>query len=853
MRISLKWLRELVPLAPEVTVQQIADKLTLSGLEVEGIEDLGESLKGVKIGLIKAREPHPNADRLSVCEVTDGNETFTIVCGAPNCDADQFVALAPVGTTLTNGLTIAETKIRGQKSSGMLCSEKELGLSAAHDGIMTLDPSYADKLGEPLGTALELNDAVIEIGVTPNRPDALSHIGVAREVAAVFGVRPRFQVPSCAERGGPVDAAARVDIHDAEACPRYSCRVIENVTVGPSPQWMVARLAACGIRSVNNLVDVTNLVMMERGIPLHAFDWGTLAKENDRDRANVIVRSAESGEKLKTIDGKELELSSDDLVIADRKGPIALAGVMGGEPTQVTETTKKILLECAYFEPSGVRRSARRFAIHSESSHRFERGCDPNGVKATIDRAAQLIAELGDGIVCRDVIDVYPNRIEPVHVSLRPERAAMIMGLPETDLSEARCSQLLQPLGLEVAGRDGEALRFRVPTYRPDLTREIDLIEELLRIIGYDTVTPTLPSRRGETTGLVHRSRQKVIHAARQALLSAGMHEAVNLAFASPTDFERYALDGNRTEKDAGFFSQSVSIQNPLGEEMSWLRFSLLPGLVQNAALNQRRRMDNVSLFETGTVFLGENPLGKHPMPSSALSAAGGDSWALEELRVAGIIAGSVGVSTFDRNAHDTDFFDGKGVIEELLVRLGIEVGIHSTSVKWEPISGGFPFLHPGAKAQVWLEDSSGERANVGFLGELHPDLMEELDMRGNAVVFEISVNRLADLLPGRPKCQSLPKFPAVKRDFALVLDESVPTADLCAGISSDASVADILEELEVFDVYQGEHIPKGKKSVALSLTLRAEHRTLTDKEIMKVESKLLASAQKNFGAEIRS
>jgi phenylalanyl-tRNA synthetase beta chain len=849
MRISMKWLRELVQIEPTITAQNIADKLTLAGLEVEAIENLSESLEGVLVGLVAEKRPHPNADRLSVCDVSLGASKQTVVCGASNFEAGDVVAFAPVGTRLSNGMVIQETKIRGQQSTGMLCSEKELGLSAAHEGILVLSGDYKQSVGSGLGEVLELEDTVIEIGVTPNRPDALSHLGVAREVAALLGVRPRGQVPTCAERAGLVDSSARVDLENGDACPRYTCRVIEDVTVGPSPQWVVAKLAACGVRAVNNLVDITNLVMMERGIPLHAFDWDSIAK--DRDRAQIIVRDAKAGERLETLDGKTIDLGTDDLVIADLNGPIALAGVMGGASTQVTETTTKVLLECAYFHPSKVRRSARRFGLHTESSHRFERGCDPNGVKQSLDRAAALIAEIGKGRVCRDIIDVYPHRIEPIHVSVRPKRAALVMGIPEREVTEARCSELLLHLGLEVAGREGDALRFRIPTYRPDLTREIDLIEELLRLIGYDAVTPTLPARTGETQGLIHEPRRKVIEAARSSFFAAGMHEAVNLAFSAPSDFERYNQGIIRSSDKDDAFSQAVQIQNPLGEEMSWLRFSLIPGLVENAALNQRRRMDDIALFEVGTVFLGANPIGRKPLPEDELAAAGADSWALEETRISGILAGERGPASFDRNRSGIDFFDAKGIVEETLSRMGIDTGLHSGVVRWAPMEKGYPFLHPGARAEIWIGGPENE-VSVGYLGELHPTMVEELDMRGTVVVFELAANRLAEVLPGRPAFKALPKFPAIRRDLALVLDETIPTAALCAGIAKDDSVREILEDLEVFDIYRGEHIPVGKKSVALSLVLRADHRTLTDSEVGKVEARLIKAAQKNFGAEIR-
>lgn len=849
MRISFHWLSELVDLTDEVGPDAIAERLSLAGLEVEAVEDQAAPLKGVVVARVLEKAPHPQADRLSVCSVDRGaSEPVQVVCGATNFKAGDLVAFAPVGTTLPGGLEIKEAAIRGVTSRGMLCSERELGVSDRHEGIIVLDPKGEGAVvGAPVAEALSRDDVVLEIGVTPNRPDALSHVGVAREVAAIFGTRTRFLSPTCAERGGPVDDVAKVEIEDLEGCPRYACRVVEGVKVGPSPAWLVARLEACGVRSINNIVDVTNYVMMERGIPLHAFDLDRIGKE--RERATIVVRSATAGESLTTLDGKERELDAEDLVIADPRGAIALAGVMGGADTEVRETTTRILLEAAYFQPARVRRTARHHGIHSEASHRFERGCDPNGVRASLDRAAALLAELGGGVVCRGAVDFYPKKIEPAVVSLRPKRAAELMGVTPKVVDEAAASKILLAIGLEVAGREGEAVRFRVPTFRPDLTREVDLIEELLRLIGYDKVPPTLPARTGEAKGLYDEARHRVEPLVRTALEAAGFSEAINFAFTSKEALSAF---------DGGDPARRITLKNPLGEEMSVMRTSLLPGLLANAALNQRRQLPNVRLYEMATVFLGRNPEGQRPRLDLAAGPRGADAWAIERPRVAGVITGEIGARGFDRRPQPADFYDVKGVVESLCDRVGLDVGVvarraETARVTFRQAGDEQRFLHPRARALVEIERANGAPRLLGTVGELHPDVRERFDLKGPVFVFELDTAVLAEAAPSRPAPEVPPRFPAVRRDFALVLDDDVPAASLSSLLAGHPAVQGLVEDLEIFDVYTGEHVAAGKKSVALSVVLRASDRTLTDDEVARAADALVDAAKKAFSAEIRS
>ncbi len=838
MLISTKWLREMVAL-DDIDNQTIADRLTLSGLEVEGMIDMAADIHGVIVAQVAKKEPHPDADRLNLCQVETGTETVQVVCGATNFEQGDLVAFAPVGTVLPGGLKIKKAKIRGQESFGMICSEKELGLSTEHAGIMNLTGTEGAKPGLVLAELLGRDDVVLEIGVTPNRPDALSHIGVAREVSVALEARRKVSAPTCAERGAPIDSMAHVTIQDPDGCPRYGCRVLEDVQVGPSPAWLVSRLASCGVRSVSNIVDITNLVMMERGIPLHAFDLDTIGK--DRERAEVIVRTAEEGETLTTLDDKERTLSGDDLVIADPVGPIALAGVMGGARTEVSDKTTRILLECAYFAPSRVRRTAKRHQLHSEASHRFERGADPNGIRQCLDRAASLIAELGNGRVARGTIDVYPKKMKPVEVSLRPERVAELTGLPLRDVDEARCSKLLLGIGLEVSGREGRALRFRVPTYRPDLTREVDLIEEVLRLIGYDAVPPTLPARSGEAQGLYDVKAKRTVGVCSRVLKAAGFSQAINFSFMGP--------------KDAALFvtgADPVEIKNPLGEEMSLLRQSLYPALLKNVALNQRRGAEQVRLFEVGSVFVAHNPNGAAPRLDDDDGPLGGDAFVTEEERITAVLTGPVGRVGFDHRQKDADFYDLKGTLEDLLEAFGLEVGYVGNDIGFSHLEDGPGHLHPRARAEVTMRACDGSRCPVGTIGELHPDVLEAYDIKGPVFGFELRVQRVTQAVRDKPEAAPLPRFPSVRRDLAFVVDDSVLAGTLCRRLAETKEVKALLEDVDVFDVYKGEQLPAGKKSMAVSFVLRADDRTLTDKEIAAAADALVATAEQGFGAEVR-
>src|ERR687891_177994 len=729
MKISLNWLMEYVPvsLAPEA----LAERLTMAGLEVEGIAHLAERLENVRVARVVESSPHPNAEKLSVAKVDAGEgRVLQIVCGAKNYQVGDKVPLASPGARLPNGMEIRETAIRGVESFGMLCSAKELGLSDDASGLLILDPQLRE--GTPLAQALGLDDIVLEVNVTANRPDALSHFGMAREVGALTSQLVRQPDPKLTEGRTPASDSARVRIEDPDRCPRYAARVIENVKVGPSPRRMANRLESCGIRSINNLVDVTNYVLLEYGHPLHAFDLDKVAG------GEIVVRVAKPGEKLVTLDGKERALDPDDLVIADRDRAQALAGVMGGGESEVSDRTGRVLLESACFQPASIRRTAKRHGLHSEASHRFERGADIEAVPKALDRAAALIAELGGGTVLAGQIDVYPAKVEPRVVPLRPFAPSKLLGSP---VAADEADRILAALGFEKTPEG-----WVVPSWRVDVEREEDLIEDIARIRGYDTIPSVLP--RGPADLHPEPSEAEVERRVRGALAGAGFMEVVTYSFVAPSELPWTTV---RPYPRLGEPVESIALRNPISAEQSVMRTSMYTGLLKSLSHNARHQVDSVRLYEWGRTYVPNPKGGAEHRPV-----------AIETLHVAGVLAGLRAGRTWTSPDARIDFFDAKGAVEAILASLGI------SSTRFVPVELA-PY-HPRATAEVQL--ASGEL--LGTIGELHPRAAKMLDVPQGAFLFDLEVERLARAAELRPRYRPLTRFPSVLRDIAVVVDAAL-------------------------------------------------------------------------------
>lgn len=799
MKASLKWIREIVP-GLDASAEEIEERLTAAGIEVEGTEREGAGLAGVITAEVRTCDKHPDADKLSVCTVFDGEKEHNVICGAPNARAGLKVAFAPVGTTLPGGFTLVKKKIRGVASEGMLCSEAELELSENHDGIIELDPGM--QVGLPLAEVLGKDDVVFELGVTPNRPDVLSHFGLARELAAMFG-RPTPRAVAAVQATGPeASASAQVRIDAASRCAKYVGRVITGVKVGPSPQDVQARLRAVGQRPISNVVDATNLALMELGHPLHAFDLHRL------EGAQIIVRPAGVGEKIELLDGSTKTLTEDDLVIADAAKPVALAGVMGGANSEVHEGTVDVLLEAAVFDPSSVRRTGRRHGLHTEASHRFERGVDAAMVEAAIDRCAALILEMAGGTLHAGRVTATGEAKPKAAAKVRPARAAMLIGRP---VSADEVKDTLTRLGLTFTGEDGDALVFDVPSWRVDLTLEEDLIEEVGRLHGYDDLPAVMPPA-GKAVWQ-HAPAVDVEGVLRDRLVGQGFFEAVSLAFAAPAHLEAMGLDPAR----------AVVVTNPLGEESQLMRPSMLPPLLKAARLNQDNlpSITDVRLFELGRTFAWSDPQAKLP----------------EQVRRVGVMMrGRRHPAAWNAEAGALDAYDLKAVVESMLEDFGAEVRYDAAEVSW---------LHPRSATCVVLRGKT-----LGFLGEAHPSLMEAFGLEGPPVFLaELDVDQLAALPRGPRRYVPLPKLPPAQRDLSFFIARDVSGARVLSTIRK--ADGQFLQGAEIFDVYEGKGVPDDQRSIAVSMTFRAADRTLTDQDVEGALGKVMKALEK-LGATIR-
>jgi phenylalanyl-tRNA synthetase beta chain len=800
MRVPLRWLAEWVDLPPE---PELLARLTQGGLEVEGVERVGPDLSGVRVGLVVSRDQHPNADRLSLCRVELGTgEPVEIVCGAPNVAAGQKVAVVSPGATLPDGRKLEKAKIRGVTSHGMICSARELGLGDEAGGILVLDS--AAPVGAPLAEVVAAGDRVVEIALTPNRGDCASLLGIAREVRAHFGGALRVPPVEPEETGAPAAAAFRVEIAEPQGCARYVGRLVRGVRVGPSPAWLQSRLEAAGLRAINVVVDVTNYVLLELGQPLHAFDAALL-------RGGVVrVRRAAAGEKLATLDGETRALEPDDLVIADGERAIALAGVMGGAETEVGEPTRDVFLESAQFDPTRVRRTARRLGLHSEASYRFERQVDREGVRRACDRAARLLAELAGGSVAPGVVEAAGAPLEPLPlVPLDPERANRVLG---TALAREEIVALLARVDVPVEDPRATPLRCRVPSWRNDLRRPVDLVEEIARIHGYDRIPTTMPRQR---LAPVEESRPRALAAAaRDALRAAGLVECMTLPFASPAALDEIGLPPDDPRR------RMVRVLNPLTEEEGALRTSLVPSILGVVRSNRSRQVERVRVFELGASF--------HPRAAGELPD--------ERPELVAAIAGPA-EGLWEPVPPPPVYFELKGAAERVLDELAL-------AARFTP-GADAPWWHPAASATIAV---AGRPA--GGLGELHPEAAARLGIEGPCALLVLDLAALGAAAPEPRRFQEPSRHPHVRRDLAVLLPREAAGARVLEAIRATAGPH--LVEVGIFDRYEGRGVPAGRVSLAFRLLFQRPDRTLTDAEVARAIERVVGMLADRFRGELR-
>jgi phenylalanyl-tRNA synthetase beta chain len=791
MKVSLNWLREYVRWS--LPVEELAHRLTMAGDEVESVQRIGGEWDGVVVAEVVRLEPHPNADRLLLATVDLGGRQQTVVTGAPNLAVGQRVPFAPVGTTLIDGYsgerkTLKAAKIRGVESAGMVCSARELGLGDDHSGILVL-PAEAP-VGLPLAELL--GDTIFDLKATPNRPDLLSMLGVAWEVSALTGgpvSLPPFDYPSSEPA---IAERFTVRIDDPDLCGRYSAALVRGVRVGPSPAWLQERLKAAGMRPINNVVDVTNYVMLELGQPMHAFDAATIARDT------VIVRRARPGERLTTLDGVERQLDPSMLVIADAERAIALAGVMGGLETEVTEETTDVLLESANFHNFTIRRTANRLRLRSEASLRFEKGLSPELTIPALQRACRLLAETAGGHVAAGFLDEYPAKAPREPRSLSGADVERVLGIR---WPLERIAAVFRSLGAEVQ-QEGDRLLITPPYWRRDLTLTEDLVEEVARIIGYDELPAT--QLRGEIPATPPDPVMLTSDRLRDLMVAAGLQEVIT-----------YPLVSRELLHRAGPAPEPIALLNPMTIEQSVLRTSLRPSLLKTLAENVRRQEDGLALFEVGLIYLPR----EGDLPD-------------EQPLLAFVLAGPRGRSSWLGTNEPYDFFDGKGIVEAIAERLRLAFDFTRSAD---------PFYHPGRAAEVRRDG-----AVIGTLGEVAPEVCAAFDLSGRVVYGELQVRALVN--DAVPVYQPVSRFPDVVQDIALVVDEAVEAEKIRATLAGGRFV----QEVRLFDVYRGEPLPPGKKSLAFTLRFRAPDRTLTEEEVSRIRTGLVERLEQQFGATLR-
>ncbi|PIE68041.1 MAG: phenylalanine--tRNA ligase subunit beta [Deltaproteobacteria bacterium] len=802
MKVSLSWLKEYVPIT--LSIDELADALTMAGLEVEGVENRYAFLETVVIGKVVEVSRHPNADRLKLCRVDNGNGLVSVVCGAPNVAEGMAFPFAQVGTVLPNGLRLKKTVIRGETSEGMLCSALELELGGDGSGLMVLDASL--KPGTSLKDALDLHDCTLEIGLTPNRPDCLSMIGVAREIAAFQGVGlnlPEFSLPA---GEGAIDKLTSVTIEAPDLCPRYAARLLEGVAVAPSPHWLQDRLRSVGVRPINNLVDVTNFVMLETGQPLHAFDFDNLAGQC------IVVRTATEGEPFTTLDQKAHRLTGQMLMICDGERPVAVGGVMGGLNSEIEETTTRVLIESACFDPISIRKTSKALGLSTDASHRFERGVDPDNTLFALNRAAQLMAELGGGRLVSGTIDEDFRKSGSLTLPLSVQETNDLLG---TDLNQEQMGQLLESVEFKVKAENADRIQVDVPSFRVDVTRPRDLMEEVARLSGYNLIPTTFPSLpvQGRTPAplLVRRNR------VREILCGFGFSEAINYSFISPASCDRIQLADDDPRR------RHVVLLNPISEEQAVMRTTLVPGMLEAAGRNIARQQNHLCLFEIGKVFLPEDGA---PLP-------------VEKEMLVGIMTGSRTRSAWHTPDAAFDFYDIKGIVEGLMAALEIKDASFSAQADDSCV-----YMRPGHTAVIRCKEQA-----VGLVGEVDPAVLEGFGLRQTVFLFELDLETVGGLIPDSKQMAAIPRYPSTSRDITVIVDQAMESSRLLEAVGRFGET--LVEDLFLFDVFSGEPIPEGKKSVSLRVVYRAADGTLEDETVNSIHKRLTSRLVNEIGADL--
>lgn len=810
MQVSIKWLKDYIDFTE--TPEQLADKLTMAGIPVENVVDPGEGLEKVVTGRIEKLEPHQNSDHLQICTMNVGlAENIIIVTGAQNVAEGQVVPVAMVGAHLPNGMKISKGKLRGVASNGMLCSAQELKLDLEKlpeeqkTGIFIL-PSDTP-VGIPAKDVLGLNDVVLEFELTANRADCFSVFGLVREIAAITGNKPHFpEIKVNEDDNTKLNDIFSVEIADPDLCSRFSTRMLKNVKIGPSPEWMQQRLEGVGIRSINNVVDVTNFVMIELGHPMHAYDYDKITGKK------LIARRAIEGEELHTLDDTSRKAKGEMLVIADSEKAAGLAGIMGGFETEITDTTTTVVLESADFYGPCIRRTARACGLSSEASGRFERGVDSETTIKALDRAAQLLQEMGACTVCEGIVDVYPNPKQANYVTFTPEQINNHLG---TNIAKDVMLNIITSVGFDVTKDENDEITVKVPSWRNDVTCMADISEEIARLHGFDKIKSTLPN--GVSMQGTQSAKQTFIDKVKASLSSQGLYETISFALTNEETFNKLNIPQDSPLRKA------VPIMNPLSDEYPLVRTTLLSSIFDNLARNLARKNDDVALFEVGSVFFPK------ALPVTELPD--------EVIKIAGAITGRRNAQGWNQANDMVDFYDAKGIIEELLANLRV--------TRYTVEAGTHYAMHPGKTALF-----KKGRDVIATVGEVHPAVLSAYGITKPVYIFELDATTVMKYMAKDLKYKALPKYPATSRDLAMLVDVDVNAADIEKAMTKAAGQN--LTQITLFDVYTGKQVEEGKKSLAFSLTFQSNDKTLTDAEIDPAIEKIVAKLQKDFNANLR-